>query len=273
MNWLLEPLQYTFMSYGLLAAVLVGVTCAMLGVHVVLRRMAFLGDALAHCVLPGLVVAYFKSWNLLGGATIAGVVTALGIGYVSRRGTLREDTAIGIFFTGMFALGILLMSMGQSFRDLSHMLFGNILGVTSTDLQFIAVITALVLSLLWFFHRELELTCLDPLYAESIGLSPDKIRYGFLVLLALAVVAGMQAVGVVLTSALLVTPAATASLLTDRLPRMMFLAALLAVLCAVIGLYVSFYGNVSSGAAIVLACTGCFGLTWMVQGIRQRRTS
>ena len=273
MNWLVEPLQYTFMSYGLLAAVLVGVTCAMLGVHVVLRRMAFLGDALAHCVLPGLVVAYFQRWNLLGGATIAGVVTALGIGYVSRRGTLREDTAIGIFFTGMFALGILLMSTGQSFRDLSHMLFGNILGVTSTDLQFIAVITALVLSLLWFFHRELELTCLDPLYAESIGLSPDKIRYGFLVLLALTVVAGMQAVGVVLTSALLVTPAATASLLTDRLPRMMFLAALLAVLSAVVGLYVSFYGNVSSGAAIVLACTGCFGLTWMVQGIRQRRTS
>lgn len=273
MNWLLEPLQYTFMSYGLLAAMLVGVTCAMLGVHVVLRRMAFLGDALAHCVLPGLVVAYFQRWNLLGGATIAGVVTALGIGYVSRRGTLREDTAIGIFFTGMFALGILLMSTGQSFRDLSHMLFGNILGVTSTDLQFIAVITALVLSLLWFFHRELELTCLDPLYAESIGLSPDKMRYGFLVLLALTVVAGMQAVGVVLTSALLVTPAATASLLTDRLPRMMFLAALLAVLSAVVGLYVSFYCNVSSGAAIVLACTGCFGLTWMAQGIRQRRTS
>ena len=130
MSWLWEPLQYTFMTNGLLAAVLVGITCAMLGVHVVLRRMAFLGDALAHCVLPGLVVAYFKRWNLVGGALIAGVITALGIGYVSRRESLREDTAIGVFFTGMFALGILLMSMGGSFRDLSHMLFGNVLGVT-----------------------------------------------------------------------------------------------------------------------------------------------
>jgi manganese/iron transport system permease protein len=273
MNWLVEPLQYTFMTNGLLAAVLVGITCAMLGVHVVLRRMAFLGDALAHCVLPGLVVAYFKRWNLVGGALIAGVITALGIGYVSRRETLREDTAIGIFFTGMFALGIVLMSLGGSFRDLSHMLFGNILGVTSSDLQYIAVITVLVLGLLWLFHRELELTALDPLYAQSIGLSPDTLRYGFLVLLALTVVAGMQAVGVVLTSALLVTPAATASLLTDRLPRMMLLAALLAVLSAVVGLYVSFYTNVSSGAAIVLACALCFALTWILQGLRQRHPS
>ena len=130
-----------------------------------------------------------------------------------------------------------------------------------------------MLGLLWLFHRELELTALDPLYAQSIGLSPDTIRYGFLVLLALTVVAGMQAVGVVLTSALLVTPAATASLITDRLPRMMLLAALLAVLSAVGGLYVSFYYNVSSGAAIVLACACCFALTWVLQGIRQRRPS
>ncbi len=268
MSWLIEPFSYTFMQYGMLAAILVGVTCAVLGVYVVLRRMAFLGDALAHTILPGLVVAYLKGWNLFGGALVAGLLTALGIGYISQRKAIHEDTAIGIIFTGMFALGILLMSTTRSFRDLSHMLFGNILGVTMSDLLIIAGITVLVLSLLILFHKELELTSVDPIYAEVIGLSADKVRYGLLVLLALTVIAGIQAVGVVLTSALLVTPAATASLLTDRLPRMMILAALITVASSLTGLYMSFYFNVSSGAAIVLTCTACFGVVWMIHFIR-----
>jgi manganese/iron transport system permease protein len=270
MSWLSEPFHYTFMQNGLLAAVLVGVTCAVLGVYVVLRRMAFVGDALAHTVLPGLVVAYLNRWNLFGGAVLAGLLTALGIGYISQRKALHEDTAIGILFTGMFALGILLMSTTRSFRDLSHMLFGNILGVTTTDLRVIASIAVVVLSLILLFHKELELTSVDPTYAEVIGLSADRVRYGLLLLLALTVVSGIQAVGVVLTSALLVTPAATASLLTHHLPRMMVIAALIAVGASVTGLYASFYFNVSSGATIVLTCTACFGLVWIIQLVRRQ---
>ena len=267
MNWLLAPFQYSFMQHSFIAALLVGSTCAVLGVYVVLRRMAFMGDALAHSVLPGLVIAHLNSWNLFTGAIVAGFATAFGIGYLSQRTRLQEDTAIGILFAGMFALGILLMSTTRSFRDLSHMLFGNIMGVTSSDLALIATISALVLSVLLVFHKELELTSVDPTYAAVIGLKTDTVRYGLLVLLALTIVTAIQAVGVVLTSALLVTPAATASLLTKSLPRMMMLAILIAVGACIIGLYVSFYLNVSAGAAIVLTCTTSFVSVWLIQSV------
>lgn len=270
MGWLSEPLHYAFMQTGLLAAVLVGVTCATLGVYVVLRRLAFIGDALAHALLPGLVVAYLNGWSLFGGAVLAGVLTALGIGWVSRHQMLGEDTAIGILFTSMFALGILLSSMSRSFRDLSHLLFGNILGVTPGDLALIAGVTVVVLGVLILFHKELALTSLDPLYAVSIGLRADLVHDGLLLLLALTVVVGIQATGVVLTNALLIIPAASAALLTDRLPGMMLLAAGIAVVSAVVGLYGSYYWHVSSGAAIVLTCTACFGGSWGIRQWRQR---
>jgi manganese/iron transport system permease protein len=269
MEWVIAPLRYGFMQTGLLAAMLVGVTCAVLGVYVVLRRMAFIGDALAHTVLPGLVIAYLNSWNLFGGAIVAGIATAIGIGWISRRDDVREDTAIGIVFTAMFALGILLMSRVNSFRDLSHILFGNVLGVRSHDLLVIAGIAVLVISVLLIFHKELELTSFDTTHAQAIGISADALRYILLILLAFTVVAGIQAVGVVLTSALLITPAATAALLTDRLPRMMLLAAVIAVLSSVIGLYASYYADVASGAAIVLTCTVCFGVAWLVRAVRR----
>lgn len=271
MNWLLEPFSYSFMQRGLLAVVLIGVACAVLGVYVILRRMAFLGDALAHSVLPGLVMAYLNQWNLFVGAVLAGFLTALGIGHLTRRATLHEDTAIGILFTGMFALGVLLMSTAQSFRDLSHMLFGNILGVTRLDLSLIASITVLVLGLLGLFHKELELTSVDPTYAAVIGVRAERVRYGLLLLLTLTVVAGIQAVGVVLINALLITPPATAFLLTTRLSHMMLLAALLAVGASVIGLYASFYLRVPSGAVIVLTCTAGFVLAWLTRLVRQAR--
>ncbi|MFQ5692719.1 MAG: metal ABC transporter permease [Nitrospinota bacterium] len=270
MSWLTEPFQFAFMWTALLAAALVGVTCATLGVYVVLRRMAFLGDAVAHAALPGIVVAYLRGWSLFGGAVVAGLLTALGIGWLSRRGTVREDTAIGIVFTGMFALGILMMSAARSFRDLAHMLFGNILGVTAGDLTLIAVVAFLVLGALATFSKELVLTSVDPAYAEVIGLRPDRLRYLLLVLVALTVVAGIQAVGVVLTAALLITPPAAAALLTQRLAPMTAIAALIAVLSSAAGLYASFYWSLATGPAIVLACTICFGLAWIAREIRGR---
>jgi manganese/iron transport system permease protein len=271
MNWLFEPLQYSFMQTALLAAILVGVTCATIGVYVVLRRMAFIGDALAHTALPGLVVAYLNGWSLFGGAVVAGLLTALGIGWLSRREEVREDTAIGILFTGMFALGILLISTTRSFRDLTHILFGNILGVTPADLLLIGGVTLITLLALLAFHKELELTSFDPTHAEVIGLRADRLRYLLLILLSLTVVTSIQVVGVVLTSAMLVTPAAAAALVTNRLPRMMLIASLVAIASGVAGLYISFYQNVSSGAAIVLMCTVCFGLAWIIRILKSRK--
>lgn len=268
--WLLEPLRFGFMRTGLIAAVLIGIICAALGAYVVLRRMAFIGDALAHTVLPGLVVAYLNRWNLFGGAIAAGIVTALGIGWVSRRGQIREDTAIGVIFTAMFALGILLMSTVRSFRDFTHMLFGNILGVSQADLLLIAIIGAGVITTLALLHKELELTSYDHIHAQTIGINADRLRFTLLILLAFTVVTSIQVVGVVLTSALLVTPAAAASLVTNNLPRMMLVASLIAVFSTVVGLYASFYANVASGAAIVLTCTACFGIAWAISVVRDQ---
>ncbi len=269
-EWLIAPFRFGFMQTALIAAVLVGLACASIGVYVVLRRMAFIGDALAHTILPGVVIAYLNQWNLSGGALIAGLATALGIGWLSRREAIREDTAIGVVFTGMFAFGVLLMSSARSFRDFTHILFGNILGVAAGDLALIAAITILVLALLLLFYKELELTSFDPIHAEVIGLKAARLRYLLLILLAFTVVSSIQIVGVVMTSALLITPAAAASLLTNRLSHMMLIAAVIAVLAGIIGLYASFYANVASGAAIVLACTGFFVAAWVLHEVRER---
>jgi len=268
--WIIEPFQYSFMEAGFLAMILVGTTCAVLGSYVVLRRMAFIGDAIAHTALPGVVIAYLKGFNLFLGALVAGLVTALGIGWLSKRESVREDTAIGVLFTGMFALGILIISTTHSYRDFSAMLFGDILGVTHGDLLLMAAITAVVLIVIALFYKELELTSVDPSYSAVVGLKADWMRNVLLVLLALAVVSGIQAVGVILTSALLVTPAAAASLLTRNLLRMMILSAVFAVSAGFIGLYASYYKGVASGAAIVLACTGWFAMAFLIHIVMRR---
>jgi ABC-type Mn2+/Zn2+ transport system permease subunit len=269
LDWLAAPFRFQFMQTALAAAVLVGLACASIGVYVVLRRMAFIGDALAHTILPGVVIAYLNQANLQIGALAAGLATALGIGWLSRRQAIREDTAIGVVFTGMFAFGVLLMSSTRSFRDFTHILFGNVLGVTTNDLAMTAAITGGVLLTLALFHKELELTSFDPTHAEVIGLRASRLRYLLLVLLAFTVVSSIQLVGVVMTTALLITPAAAASMLTVRLWRMMAAAAFIAVASGIVGLYASFYANVASGAAIVLTSTAFFALAWIVSGLRR----
>jgi len=270
MDWLTEPFRYAFMQHALLAAVLVGITCAVLGVHVVQRRMAFIGDALAHTTLPGLVIAHLFGWSLSLGGLGAALATALLIGWASRRQAVKEDTAIGVVFTGMFALGVLLMSRTRSYRDLTHMLFGNVLGVTTGDLWFIGGVAVVVLLALALFHKELELTAFDPTHAEVIGLRADLMRFLLLGLLALAVVTGIQTVGVILTSALLITPAATAALLSDRMPWRMLIGAGLATACSVAGLTLSYAAETSSGAAIVLSCTTAFVVAFAARSTWQR---
>lgn len=271
MPLLLEPFQYGFMQRALFGVLLISLSCATIGVYVVLRRMAFIGDALSHTVMPGIVVAHFNQWNLFAGALVASLVSAFGIGWLSRRSTVREDTAIGIVFTGMFAIGILYMSRQRSFRDFSHILFGNVIGMTSGDIVLMSIVTVAVLASLVLLHKELELTSFDPRYAAVVGLKAEKMRYILLVLCALAVVSAIQAVGVILTTALLVTPAATASLLTKRLIPMMALSVLAAFLSCVVGLYASYYFSVASGSAIVLACIAFFLIAWVRHGFIQNR--
>jgi ABC-type Mn2+/Zn2+ transport system permease subunit len=263
MGWLTDPFALGFMQRGLAAGMLVGISCSVLGAFVVLRGMAFIGDAMAHTILPGIVIAFLTGGSLFLGALIAAIVAALGIGWFSREGEIREDTAVGVMFSGLFALGILLLSRVQSYRDLTHILFGNILGVTLTDLLSIGAVTLVVLAAVFAAYKELVVTSFDPGHAVAIGLSPGAVRYTLLVLLALTIVTAIQAVGVVMVVSLLVTPAATATLLTKRLPRIMLLGAGFTVIASLIGLYASYYGNVASGASIVLALTAMFVLAFL----------
>ena len=271
LHLLIRPWHYSFMQSAFAAVIMISATCAILGCFVVLRRMAFIGDAMSHTVLPGVVIAYLYGFNLLVGALIASLCTAAGIGWLSRRDEVREDTAIGVLFTGMFALGIFLVARAKSFHDFAHMLVGYPIGVTHTDLMVMAAILLAVFGLVALFYKELELTSVDPAYAEVVGLRATWMRNLLLLLLALAVVTGIQAVGVILITGLLVTPAATASLLTRNLLQMITCAVVLAILAGVVGLYVSFYANAESGAAIVLTGTAFFSLAFVLRQIKSRR--
>ncbi len=274
LNFLLQPLDYAFMQRGMLAAVLVGVVCAVVGAYVVLRGMAFFGDALAHAILPGVAMGYLAGggarepvfWWALGTA----VLSSLGIGTLIRAAKIREDTAIGIVFAGMFALGIALISTVRNYTaDLAHFLFGDVLAVSNTDLLLIGLFGGAILLIVIFFYKEFLLISFDPLLAATLRLPARALDYLLYILIALAVVVSLQTVGVALMVAMLVTPAATAYLLTHRLPVMMLLAAILASLAGVIGLYLSYYLSVASGAAIVLTSTLFFILAWVVQALRQ----
>jgi manganese/iron transport system permease protein len=260
---LLQPLQYTFMLRGFTAAVLVGIVCAVVGTYVVLRGMAFFGDALAHAILPGIAVGYLVGGGartpLFWWGMLTAVISAIGIGAISRSARIKEDTAIGIIFAGMFALGIALISTVRSYTvDLAHFLFGDVLGVGSHDLLLTAVFGALILMLVFIFYKEFMVLSFDPVLAATLRLPVRFLDYLLMVLIAVAIVVSLQTVGVALMVAMLVTPAATAYLLTRRLPVMMGLASLFAGISGVIGLYISYYLNVASGAAIVLTCTALF---------------
>jgi len=256
---LLEPLRYPFMIRGLLASVMVGTLCAVIGTYVVLRGMAFLGDALAHAILPGVAIAYLLGANLFWGALAMGLLTAVGIGYVSRRGQVKEDTAIGVIFAACFALGVALLSTVRSYSvDLTHILFGDVLGVSTADLRLMAGFGAAVLLAVVLLYKELLVISFDPILAATLHLPLNALHYLLLLLIALTVVVSLQTVGVALMVAMLVTPAATAYLLTRRLWQMMAVGAVVGAVSAVAGLYLSFYVNLASGAAVVLVCTACF---------------
>ena len=269
---LIKPLNYPFMMRGFIASVLVGITCAVLGSYVVLRGMAFLGDALAHAILPGIAIAYLGHWPLFSGALAVGVLTALGIGYLTQRGRVKEDTAIGVIFAGAFALGIALLSTVKAYAtDLMHILFGNVLGVSVADLWLIGGLGALVILLILALYKEFLVLSFDPALATTFRLPVSTLRYLLLIMIAVTIVISLRVVGVALVMAMLVTPAATAYLLTRRLPAMMCLSAIIGAVSAMIGLYASFYLNIASGAAVVLVAT-VFFLLALISSPRRRRS-
>jgi manganese/iron transport system permease protein len=264
MDWLLVPLQQEFMVRALIASTLIGLVCSVVGVYVVLRNLAFIGDGIAHASFAGIVIAYLFKFNLYVGGLIVAVLTALGIGAISRRSDVSADTAIGVMFTAVFALGVLLMSRARNYViDLQDFLFGNVLSVDKLDIILVASLTGAVLLVIFLLYKELLFASFDPLMAQASGLPTVALSNLLLVILGVTIIVSLQAAGIVLVAALLVTPAATAHQLTNRFGPMMALSAAVGVGSAVVGLYASYYLNAASGSTIVLTATLCFFLAMM----------
>lgn len=275
-----EPLQLAFMQRAFVAAILVGSISGVVGTFVVVRGMSFFGDALAHTILPGVAVAFILSGGTAGGALfagglVAGISSALGIGWLTRGERLKEDTAIGIVFVAMFALGIAIISSDpRAYRtDLVHILFGNIFGIRDIDLWIMLIAGVVIIGLIGLFFKELVIISFDRGLARSLKLPAEALRILLLVLIAVAIVASLQMVGIALMLAMLITPAATARLLTQRIHIMVVLAAMLGIIGSITGLYLSYYLNITASPAIVLVTTGLFIVTFVGQQVREKLLS
>jgi manganese/iron transport system permease protein len=263
-HFLREPFQFAFMQRALLATLMVSVVSACVGTFVVLKGLAFIGDALAHASFAGVAVAFVMGGNIYLGALVAALVTALAIAFVGSRARVSFDTAIGILFVGAFALGILIVSRQTNYTvDLFSFVFGNVLGVGRDDLLLIALMGLVVLTVMALFYRQFLFTAYDPTMAAASGVPVGLVQYGLLAMLAVSTVVALKAVGIVLVVAMLVTPAATASLLVRRVHYIMALGTVVGAISSVVGLYVSYYADVASGAAIVLTATVLFLLAFL----------
>jgi len=252
---LLQPMEMVFMQRALAIGVVVAVVCAVLSCFMTLKGWALMGDAVSHAVLPGVVIAYALGLPFALGAFVFGVGSVGVIGAIKQHTRVKEDTVIGLVFTGFFALGLVLISKVRSSVDLFHILFGNLLGISDADLQQTVAISLVCLLLLLLWRRDLLLFCFDPVHARTIGLNTGALHYLLLTLVSLTAVAGLQTVGIILVVAMLVTPGATAYLLTDRFDRMTWLAVLSAVSATVLGIYASYWLDASTAGCIVVAQT------------------
>jgi ABC-type Mn2+/Zn2+ transport system permease subunit/Mn-dependent DtxR family transcriptional regulator len=267
-QYILEPVKYEFIQRALVASITIGISCGLIGTYIMLRRMSLIGDALAHAVLPGVVVSFIiagkSEVGLFVGAVVSGIVTVLLIGFVNRNSRIKEDTSIGIIFTGAFALGILLVSqLKQVHIDLSSYLFGDVLGVSTGDITLSMIIMVIIIACILLFYKQLLITSFDPTMAMTIGISTTVVHYMLMTLLSMSIVAGLQSVGVILIIAMLITPPATAYLLSDNLKKILVLSAIFGMLSSVIGLYLSYHFNFASGASIVLVAVTLFLLAFL----------
>ncbi len=261
--WLVDPLSHEFMRRALMVSALVGGVCGLLSCYMTLKGWALMGDAVSHAVMPGVVVAYALGLPFSIGAFVFGVSSVALIGFVKQKSRVKEDTVIGLVFTGFFALGLVLVSKIKSNIDLMHILFGSPLGISIDDVQQTIFISGIVVAILLIFRRDLMLYCFDPTHARSIGINTSFLHYLLLSVLSLAAVAGLQTVGIILVVAMLITPGATAYLLTDRFDRMTILAVLSSVISSLIGVYFSYWTDVETGGSIVLSQTFLFLLAFI----------
>ncbi|MFZ5693080.1 MAG: metal ABC transporter permease [Pseudomonadota bacterium] len=246
------PLSYPFMQRALVVSLLVAAVCAVLSCYLVLKGWSLMGDAISHAVLPGIVLAYVLSLPLAIGAFVAGLSCAVLTGYLKENSRIKEDTVMGIVFSGMFGFGLVLFTKVETEQHLNHILFGNVLGVTTRDLIETAIVAGGTLLIVLLKRRDLLLYCFDPNHARTIGLPVQVLHYGLLVLLALTIVASLKAVGIILVIAMLIGPGATAYLLTDSFERMLVIATAVALVSALVGTIVSFHIDGATGACIVL---------------------
>ena len=274
LDFLLSPLAYDFFVRALVASALVGVACAVIGSFVVLKGMSFIGDAVSHAAFPGIVIAYMLGLPIIIGGAVASIVTALGIGALTRRSGLRSDSIIGVLFAGMFALGVALFSSIPNYvGDLFHFLFGDVLGISVSDLLALSLLVLILLVVVRILWKELLFATFDPLGAGAAGLPVRRLDDLLLILIAVTIVISLQAVGIVLVVAMITTPAATAQMLVQRFGKMISIAALIGVVSAIAGLYLSYAFDLASGAAIVLVETALFLLVLLVTSLRGRRAA
>ncbi|WP_320676553.1 metal ABC transporter permease [Prochlorococcus sp. MIT 1300] len=262
-SWLTEPLSHDFMRRALMVSAIVGGVCGLLSCYMTLKGWALMGDAVSHAVMPGVVVAYALGLPFSIGAFVFGVGSVALIGFIKQKSRVKEDTVIGLVFTGFFALGLVLVSKIKSNIDLMHILFGSPLGISRSDVNQTVIISAIVISVLLLFRRDLMLYCFDPTHARSIGINTGLLHYLLLSVLSLAAVAGLQTVGIILVVAMLITPGATAYLLTDRFDRMTIIAISSSVISSVIGVYISYWSDIETGGSIVLVQTCIFLIAFL----------
>jgi manganese transport system permease protein len=259
-DWFGAPLQHEFMLKAILVSALVGIVCSALSCYMTLKGWALMGDAVSHAVMPGVVIAYVLNIPLAVGAFLFGVGSVVAIGFIKSKTRVKEDTVIGLVFTGFFALGLVLVSKIRSSIDLTHILFGNVLGISDADIWQTVIISAITLVTLAILRKDLILFCFDATHARSIGLNITFLYYLLLSLLSLTAVAGLQTVGIILVVAMLVTPGATAYLLSDNFDRMMLIAMASGVFSSVMGTYISYHIDGSTGGCIVVLQTLLFVL-------------
>ena len=257
-TWLLAPFVHEFMQRGLVVAVLVGTVCAVLSCFLVLKGWSLMGDAVSHAVLPGIVLAHIVSLPLAVGAFAAGLGCALGIGYLKENSRVKEDTVMGIVFSGMFALGLVLFVKVDTDQHLNHILFGNVLGVRWADIAETALIAVPTIAIMLAKRRDFLLHAFDPAHARAIGLNVRLLHFGLLALLALTIVAALKAVGIILVVAMLIAPGAIGYLLTRQFDRMLMVAVSVAVTSSVLGTILSFHIDAATGPCIVVVQAGFF---------------
>jgi len=262
-DWLLDPLTHDFTRRALMVSALVGGVCGLLSCYMTLKGWALMGDAVSHAVMPGVVVAYALGLPFSLGAFVFGVGSVALIGFVKQKSRIKEVTVIGLVFTGFFALGLVLVSKIKSNIDLMQILFGSPLGISRSDVNQTLIISFIVISILLIFRKDLMLYCFDAKHARSIGINTGMLHYLLLTLLSLSAVVGLQTVGIILVVAMLITPGATAYLLTDRFDRMTLLAVLSSSFSSVLGVYISYWSDIETGGSIVLVQTIIFLIAFL----------